>query len=123
MQNPSLPVYFVVVEPARTSLIQFQILNILKVVEGDIADYNDVYESYVAPLTAQGRNVFYYIFSREVDNPFRERVEEVSLQMKISLGDTATDNPYETLQAYIERQEESTEEEEQAYHDKVWESD
>ena len=76
MINPILPVYFVIVEPvstAQTRMVQMQVLTLLNVVEGDLSDYSDVYDSYVAPLTAMGRNVYYYVFLREPNNPFGQK--------------------------------------------------
>jgi hypothetical protein len=52
---------------------QFQILTILRVVEGDLSDYGDVYDTYVAPLVSMGRNVFYYTFTRTPSNPFGQK--------------------------------------------------
>jgi len=68
------PVYFVIVEPVspgQTRVYQMQVLTILKVVEGDWSDYREVYDTYIVPLVATGRNVFYYTFLREPDNPLK----------------------------------------------------
>lgn len=73
----SKPVYFVIVEPeVPTQYPQFQILTILHVVEADLFDYDTVYEKYIGPLHAQGRNVYTHIYRREPDNPFREKANE-----------------------------------------------
>lgn len=123
----AMPIYYVIAEQDRASM-RYQILNVIEVIECDITDLEsselyariDAMRQYPHP-----RNIYTYIFRRVPGNTlFVPTPPKQEFTMDIPLAPSSTDNPYESLQAYIGSEgKEEGEREEAPYHERIWNDD